>query len=80
MENKEVTGDHHHGITKGKSCLTNLVAFYYAVATLADEGRATNITYLDLCKTFDIGPHHIIAFVLETHGFDRHSVDKELAG
>ncbi|PKU43053.1 rna-directed dna polymerase from mobile element jockey- hypothetical protein [Limosa lapponica baueri] len=71
MEEREVIPANQDGLTKGKACLTNLVAFYDGVTTAVDRGRAMDVIYLDFCKAFDIGPQNIPLFKLETYGFDR---------
>ncbi|KAJ7404318.1 rna-directed dna polymerase from mobile element jockey-like [Willisornis vidua] len=67
MENKEMIGDSQHDVTKGKSSLTNLVAFYEMVAAVVDEQRATDTIYLDLCKAFNTVLHIILVSTLKGH-------------
>lgn len=46
--------------SKGKSCLTILVAFHDGVTVLVNKGRAIGTICLDLCEALDIVLHDIL--------------------
>ncbi|XP_054049716.1 uncharacterized protein C21orf62 homolog isoform X1 [Rissa tridactyla] len=70
IQEQEVIGSGQHGFTKGKSCLTNLIAFYDVITCWLDEGRAADVIYFDFSKAFDTVSHNILLRKLRKRGLD----------
>ena len=49
-----------HGFIRGRSCQTNLVAFYDQVTKSLDAGVTVDIVFLDFWKAFDTASHPIL--------------------
>ncbi|CAM4368250.1 unnamed protein product [Caretta caretta] len=74
LEERKVIRNSQHGFTKGKSCLTNLIAFYDEIIGSVDEGKAVDVLFLDLSKTSDTVSHSILASNLKKYGLDEWTV------
>ncbi|NXR06414.1 RTXE polymerase, partial [Semnornis frantzii] len=74
IDNNQGIRPSQHGFMRGRSCLTNLISFYYEITRLLDEGKAVDIIFLGFQKAFDTVPHKILADKLATHGSDEHTV------
>ena len=70
IKDKRVIRGSQQGCTKGKSCLTNLIAFYEEVTRWIDDGKAVDVVYLDFSRAFDTVSHSILAAKLRKCGLD----------
>jgi len=67
---EKVIRSSQHGFTKGKSCLTNLKAFYDGMTGWVDERRAVDVVYLDFSKAFGTVSPSILKGKLRKCGLD----------
>ncbi len=57
LETNKLIKDSQHGFRNHRSCLINLLEFFYDILLYHDKCRAVDIIYLDFQKAFDTVPH-----------------------
>ncbi|PKU39729.1 rna-directed dna polymerase from mobile element jockey-like [Limosa lapponica baueri] len=62
----------HHGLMKGRSCLTNLISFCDKVTHLVHEVKAVDVVYVDFSKAFGSVSHSVLLEKVAARGSDGH--------
>jgi len=74
VEERKVIRSSQHGFTKGKSRLTNLIAFYDGMTGWVEEGRAVDVVCFDFSKASDTVSRNILISKLRKCGLDEWAV------
>ena len=74
LEEKKVIRISQHGFTKGKSCSTNVIAFYEDINSWVDGRRAGDVIYCDFSKAFYAVSHVILITKMSKCGIDAWTV------
>ncbi|CAM4526279.1 unnamed protein product [Caretta caretta] len=74
LEERKVIRYSQNRFTKGKSCLTNLIAFYDEITGSVDMGKAVDMIYLNFSKAFDMVSHSILASKFKKYGLDEWTI------
>lgn len=71
LKDKNVIWNYQHGFMKGKSCFTNVIAFYNDMTSGVDERMAVAVAYLNNSKALDVFPCNIVRDQLTRQGLDK---------
>ena len=75
LEGKGLICETQHGFRKNRSCLTNLLDFFEAVAGEVDRGEPVDVLYFDFRKAFDRVPHQRLLLKMKALGIEGRILD-----
>ena len=64
-----IINTNQHGFMNGKSCTTQLLTVYDEIGKHLDEGKRTDMIFLDFSKAFDSVDHNMLIHKLNKLGF-----------
>ena len=70
LEGNGLICETQHGFRKNRSCLTNLLDFFEAVAGEVDRGEPVDVLYFDFRKAFDRVPHQRLLLKMKALGIE----------